>query len=150
MKNLFNPTVKEEILSRVNKLTPTTKAQWGKMNVNQSLRHLAMCFDISTGKLDPTPVKAPALPKWLFKLILLNAKPPKEKAETYQETNTVANNINPTDFEVERENFTKALEDFLSCDSLVAENKLGGNFNRDDWGKLNYNHIDHHLRQFGV
>jgi AraC-like DNA-binding protein len=28
--------------------------------------------------------------------------------------------------------------------------KKPGNFSKDDWGKLNYNHTDHHLRQFGV
>ena len=150
MKNLFNPTVKEEILSRIDKLTPGAKPCWGKMNVNQNLRHLAMSLDIPTGKLDPTPDKVPPLPKWLFKLFLLNAKPPKEKADTFKETNTVANNINPTDFEEERKYLKNAIEYFLNCNSLIAENKLAGKFTKDDWGKLNYNHIDHHLRQFGV
>jgi hypothetical protein len=150
MKNLFNPIVKEEILSRINKLSPVSKALWGKMNVNQNLRHLAMSLDIPTGKLDPTPDKVPPLPKWLFKMFLLNVKPPKEKAETFLEINTVANNIDPADFDAERTNLLKALEDLLVCKSLIGENKLAGKFTRDDWGKLNYNHIDHHLRQFGV
>lgn len=150
MKNLFNPKVKEEILSRIDKLTPNAKANWGKMNVNQNLRHISMSLEIPTGRIDPTPVKAPPLPKWLFKLFLLNAKPPKEKAETFKEINTVANNINPTDFEAERRNLKQAIEDFFTSNSLIPENKLAGKFKRDDWGKLNYNHIDHHLRQFGV
>ncbi|OSZ81077.1 hypothetical protein CAP36_07525 [Chitinophagaceae bacterium IBVUCB2] len=150
MKNLFHSKVKEEILSRIDKLTPTAKANWGKMNVNQNLRHISMSFEIATGKLDPTPVKVPPIPKWLFKLILLNAKPPKEKAETFEETNMVANNINPADFEEERKNLKRVIEDFVNSDSLVPVNKIAGKFKKDDWGKLNYNHIDHHLRQFGV
>ncbi|HEY6062666.1 MAG TPA: DUF1569 domain-containing protein [Chitinophagaceae bacterium] len=150
MKNLFNPAVKEEILSRIDKLTPESKALWGKMNVNQTLRHMTMSFDIATGKLDPTVSKVPPLPKWLFKLFLLNAKPPKGKAETFKEMNTVANNINPPDFETERRNLKKAVEDFFNSDSLIAEYKIAGKFKKDDWGKLNYNHTDHHLRQFGV
>ena len=150
MKNLFNPTVKEGILYRIDQLTPNAKAGWGKMNVNQNLRHLGMSFDIATGKLDVTPDKVPPLPKWLFKLFLLNAKPPKEKAETFKETNMVANNINPTDFEAERMNLKRAVEAFFNSNALIPENKLAGKFSKDDWGKLNYNHIDHHLRQFGV
>ena len=55
-----------------------------------------------------------------------------------------------TDFEEERKNLKNAIEYFLNCNSLIAENKLAGKFTKDDWGKLNYNHIDHHLRQFGV
>lgn len=150
MKNLFNPNVKEEIFSRIDKLTPNSKAQWGKMNVNQGLRHMSMAFDISNGKLDPTPSKMPPMPKWLLKFFLLNVKPPKERAETFKEINTVEKGINPPDFEAERNGLKKAIEDFFNSTSLLPENKLAGKFTKNDWGKLNYNHTDHHLRQFGV
>ena len=143
-------TVRDEIISRIDKLESNAKALWGKMNVNQGLRHMNMAFDIPTGKLDPTPDKVPPLPKWLFKLFLLNAKPPKEKAETFKEINTVANSINPTDFEAERRNLKKAVEDFFNTATLIPENKIAGKFSRNDWGKLSYNHMDHHLRQFGA
>ncbi|MER3499629.1 MAG: hypothetical protein C4308_13860 [Chitinophagaceae bacterium] len=85
MKNLFDSSVKEEILPRIDKLTLTSQPLWGKMNVNQAMHHMAMGFDIATGKLNPTPVN-----------------PPKEKAETYKEMNTVSNGINPQDFEAEK------------------------------------------------
>jgi Protein of unknown function (DUF1569) len=150
MKNLFDPKIKEEILSRIDKLAPDSKAHWGKMNVNQNLRHMSLAFDIATGKLNPTPSKPPPIPKWLLKFFLLNAKPPKGKAETFKEMNIVENDINPADFEAERKNLKKAVEDFFNSTSLISENKLVGKFKRNDWGKLNYNHTDHHLRQFGV
>ncbi len=150
MKNLFDPKVKEDILSRIDKLEPDSKALWGKMNVNQGLRHMSMAFDISTGKLDPTISKAPPMPKWLLKFFLLNAKPPKERAETFKEMNTVSNGINPENFEMERQNLKKAVEDFFNATTLIPENKMAGKFTRNDWGKLNYNHTDHHLRQFGA
>jgi hypothetical protein len=150
MKNLFDLKAKEEILARIDKLKPQSKALWGKMNVNQGMRHMNMSFDIATGKIDPNADNAPKIPKWLFKIILLNMKPPKEKAETYKEMNVVANGINPPDFETERINLKIAVEHFFNAERLVPENKLGGKFNRNDWGKLNYNHTDHHLRQFGV
>lgn len=150
MKNLFDPSVKEELLARLEKLQPGARALWGKMNVNQGLRHMTMAFDIPTGKLDPTLSKAPPIPKWLLKFFLLNMKPPKEKAETFIEINTVANGINPEDFEVERKNLRKAIEDFYSSTTLISENKMAGKFSRNDWGKLNYNHTDFHLRQFGA
>jgi Protein of unknown function (DUF1569) len=150
MKNLFDPKVKEDILSRIDKLEPDSKALWGKMNVNQGLRHMSMAFDISTGKLDPTISKAPPMPKWLLKFFLLNAKPPKERAETFKEMNTVSNGINPENFEMERQTLKKAVEDFFNTTSLIPKNKLAGKFTRNDWGKLNYNHTDHHLRQFGA
>ena len=35
VKNLFDATVKHDIINRINKLTPDSKALWGKMNVGQ-------------------------------------------------------------------------------------------------------------------
>ncbi len=150
MKNLLDENVKKEIISRIDKLSPTSKALWGKMNVNQGLRHMSMSLDIPTGNLNPTLGKVPPLPKWLMKFFLLNAKIPKEKGVTFSELNTVSNNINPDDFESEKELLKKQLEQFYSAPTLIPENKLGGKFSKKDWGKLNYNHMDHHLRQFGA
>jgi Protein of unknown function (DUF1569) len=150
MKNLFNTEIKQEVFARIDKLTPQSKAQWGKMNVNQALRHMSIAFDIPTGKLNPTLAKKLPMPKWLLKFFLLNVKPPKERAETFKEMDTVANNIYPADFEAERNNLKKAIDAFISSTTLLPENKLAGKFSKADWGKLNYNHTDHHLRQFGV
>ncbi len=40
MENLFDTTVAANILSRIEKLQPGSKALWGKMNVAQMLSHL--------------------------------------------------------------------------------------------------------------
>lgn len=151
MKNLLDKQTKEEILERIDKLTPETKALWGKMKVNQNLRHLNDALLIPLNELDPTLVNPPKIPKWLLKFFLLNAKPPKEKAETFKEINMVANNIQPENFDQEKEALKQTLERFFaSSSSFLPENKLAGKFTDKDWGKLNYNHMDHHLRQFGV
>ena len=150
MQNLLHDSAKQEILARIDKLTPASKAQWGKMNVNQGLRHMSMAFDISSGILDPTVSRVPGMPRWLLKFFLLNAKPPRERAETFKEINMVANNVNPTDFEAEKNKLKSAVTNFTTSSSLIPENKLVGKFTKDNWGKLNYNHTDHHLRQFGV
>ena len=150
MKNLLHDTTKQEVISRIDKLTPAAKAQWGKMNVNQGLRHMTVAFDIPTGKLDPTVSKAPPMPKWLMKFFLLNMKPPKGGAETFNEMKMVENHIDPEVFEAEKKSLKDAIERFSKTDKFIPENKLAGKFSKDDWGKLNYNHTDHHLRQFGA
>ena len=150
MKNLLQPAAQQELLARIDKLTPQTKAVWGKMNVNQGLRHMTVAFEIPIGELNPTPAKVPPMPKWLMKLFLLEMKPPKERAETFEEMNMVKRNINPADFEAEKTNLKKMINRFAATTTFIPENKLGGKFKRDDWGKLCYNHTDHHLRQFGV
>ena len=49
VKNLFDPQAKKEIIDRINKLSPDSKSQWGKMNVAQMLSHCQMPMGITLG-----------------------------------------------------------------------------------------------------
>jgi hypothetical protein len=148
MKNIFDPKAKQEIIARIDKMTPQTKAVWGKMNSTQSLRHMAMAFQIPLDEIRPT-VKNVKIPKWLMRFFLLNMKPPKNRAETFPEMNIIKNNITVSDFETEKRNLKNYVDKFDKAGSLIPENAMAGKFTRNDWGKLLYNHTDHHLRQFG-
>ncbi len=149
MKNLRKTEVKDEMVSRINKLHFASKPLWGTMNVIQALKHMALGFEIPKGKLDPTMNKKPPLPKWLLKFLMLHIKMLKQ-APTFNEMNMVEHDITISDFETERNNLQTAIEDFYSAHSFIAENKFAGKFSADDWGKLMYNHTNHHLTQFGV
>src|SRR5690242_18092268 len=51
MKSLFNVSTKDEIIERINRLRPDSKAEWGKMNASQVLAHLSQAFLTSTGEV---------------------------------------------------------------------------------------------------
>src|SRR5882672_3926281 len=148
MKNILDQAVRTELLSRVDKLTPESKAVWGKMNVNQGLRHMTYAFGIATGEMKIAPRKAP-LPKFLMKYFLINFKPPKGRAETFVEVNLVKNKIYPTDFFAEKKALREVIMHFGEK-PMLPKNPMGVPLSKDEWGKLNYNHTDHHLRQFGA
>lgn len=150
MKNLFNPSVKDELFERINQLNLNSKALWGTMNVNQNLHHMAMLFEIAMGKFKATPAFEPPLPKWLLKPILLYLKMPKEKIKTLKEMNVLENNIDTHDFELEKEKLKNVIEEFIASPKLASEHSIGGKFSRKDWGKFTYKHTDYHLNQFGV
>ncbi|MFL5481866.1 MAG: hypothetical protein ACJ8AK_06720 [Gemmatimonadaceae bacterium] len=40
-KSLANPTVRDEMLDRLERLSPDAKPRWGRMNPTQMLAHLA-------------------------------------------------------------------------------------------------------------
>jgi hypothetical protein len=150
MKNILEKDVKHEMLQRIDKLTPKHERKWGTMNHAQALRHMAMAFQVPLSELHPKRVINMKLPKPLMKFLLLNMKPPKSRAQTFAEINMVKLGINPPDFEGEKRNLKNYVERFSNTDKYIPENLYGGKFTRDDWGKLMYNHTDHHLRQFGV
>jgi len=59
VKNLFDPVVKQKIIDRINKLTPQTKQQWGKMNVAQMLAHVQKPIGIQQFSCYPNSSASP-------------------------------------------------------------------------------------------
>lgn len=49
IKNLFDPVVKEEIIGRINKLSPATQHKWGSMDVAQMLAHCQKPLGVAVG-----------------------------------------------------------------------------------------------------
>ena len=49
-KSLYDPEVYDDILKRIENLTPDTTPQWGKMDAAQMLAHCAEIIDVSNGK----------------------------------------------------------------------------------------------------
>lgn len=149
-RNLLQTEVREQILSRINRLTPQTQRQWGKMNVNQMLYHTSSGLRIAYGEMTTAP-RGNWLKKKLMRFVILktDVPTPKEKAETFPEMNTVARSINPADFNVERNKLIELLNDFPTKQTAPLSGLLG-KMSKENWARLQYSHLDHHLKQFGV
>jgi hypothetical protein len=50
MANIFDTTDNQAMIERINKLTPETKALWGKMTVDQMLNHTAAAIEVAFGE----------------------------------------------------------------------------------------------------
>lgn len=57
------------------------------------------------------------------------------------------------DFDEEKESLLKTLDEYLLCfqnKNLPDHHVLFGKMQSKDWGFLEYKHLHHHLKQFGV
>ena len=150
MKNIFNKADGNEILERIEKLTPETKALWGKMNVSQMMAHCAGAAKLPTGEM---PTKGAGFPinilGRLLKSKILNAP-------TFRKNSPTAPEIKITDerdFQKEKENFKTAVKKLVDNGEAIAKNThhpFFGKMSPAEWGRINYIHADHHLSQFGV
>jgi hypothetical protein len=50
MKSIFDKKDNNEIISRINKLTPESKSVWGKMSVEQMLKHTNEAVKVAFGE----------------------------------------------------------------------------------------------------
>lgn len=150
MKSLFNTEVHAEILSRVNQLTDSSKGLWGKMSVSQMLRHCQFPLKIALGDYNNTKGPNPFMKLLMksFKKNLYNDKPWRQNLPTAKMLKVT----DERDFSVEKEKLTVLINDFhQQKDKKVWDpHPVFGSFTYDQWGQMQYKHLDHHLRQFGV
>lgn len=148
MPTLFDKTTQVQMLARVNKLTPSSQRQWGKMSVSQMLKHMSVAFAVPTGKIK--------LPK--DKLYYLSANPLTRwllvKAITQWPKNMVtADSFIVKDdpaFEPAKKELLDNINAFLHAQSLDGQHPVFGVMDKELWGQAMYIHLNHHLEQFGV
>ena len=152
MKNIFNESDKNEILQRIEKLTPTTKALWGTMNVSQMLAHCANAAKMPTGEIKPKRAPFPFnILGSLLKSKILGEGPLRRNSPTANELRVSISD--PKDFEKEKANFIAAVKKLGEGGEKVAnaeQHPFFGKMTAKEWGRINYKHADHHLSQFGV
>ena len=150
MKSLFDPQAKDEIVNRITQLHAGQSSQWGVMNVSQMLKHCQSPLDVAMGKkeLDTNIGFMKKLVFKLFKSSWYNDRPWKPGIPTA--TEYVVNT--PQDFETEKTNLLASVNEFSSLESKTdwVDHVFFGRLTPEQWGKSQYKHLDHHLRQFGV
>lgn len=147
MKSFFEKGVYEEIKGRIEKLTIDTQPNWGKMNTGQMLHHCQMPLNIILEKED-YGVK----PNWLVNLLF--------KKSMYSDKLWRKNLPTAPGFKIQDErDFDKEHSHILNLlEELNAQKEREdwqphpafGKLTKEQWGKMQYKHLDHHLRQFGV
>jgi len=147
MKSFFEEGVYNEISLRLSKLNKDTSATWGKMNAGQMLHHCQMPLNIILEKKD-YGVK----PNWLINLLF---KKSMYSDKLWKKNLPTAKGFaikDEKDFETEK----KAITDLIN--ELNAQRNHNdwkphpafGAMTKEQWGKMQYKHLDHHFRQFGV
>lgn len=146
--------ITKDCAARVKNLSAGTMGNWGKMNAQQMIEHLAAFFYVSTGKIKfdlVTP--AEHLPK--YKEFLLSDKEFREN--TKAPSNVIGEEAIPLRYATMEEAMEKlvaaidAFENYFKEDpSKTTLHPVFGELNFDEWVLLHYKHVTHHLRQFGL
>ncbi|MFN0036616.1 MAG: DUF1569 domain-containing protein [Saprospiraceae bacterium] len=151
--NLLNPATQQATIERIQRLSPDTQHQWGKMTVNEAVCHMADPFrDVLS--LRQTKPAMPRLIQPLLRLMVLTEKDWKPGTPTLQvyRQGDGGGGTPPTDFETDRAVLLGFITQFCS---KAEDFKFGphpgiGQLTREQNGFMMWKHTDHHLRQFGV
>ncbi|MGA2169872.1 MAG: DUF1569 domain-containing protein [Terracidiphilus sp.] len=149
MKNLFEAATAEEVRERLVRLRPDSERQWGKMNPAQALAHCSSALEVSVGLKSPPRSFIGRLFGRLAKSSILSEKPTAHNMPT-DKSFLVSDD---RDFEAERQRLRGLIDRFAAggpAGCTRHPHSFFGPLTPTEWAELNYKHLDHHLRQFGV
>ncbi|MBL7900183.1 MAG: DUF1569 domain-containing protein [Crocinitomicaceae bacterium] len=150
LPSIFKKEVTDQLISRINKLTPESQPQWGKMNVAQMFAHCCVSYEMAFESKHPKPG---GFVRFMLKLFVKNSV---VSEKPYSKSLRTAPAFLITDarvFETEK----KRLIDYLNMTFEKGEKYFDGKeslsfgvLSLTEWNNLFYKHMDHHLKQFGV
>lgn len=147
MKNLLTEEGYKDIKNRLSQLTEEHERSWGKMTHGQMARHCQGPLNIMMQKVDYR-LKPNWLVKVLFKKSLYSDKLWKKNLPTAK----FLKETEPRDFQKERQVLEVLIDELYAQKDREAwpDHPAFGYFTNEQWGKMQYKHLDHHLRQFNV
>jgi len=150
LKDVFDPKVTDELITRIRTLTPESRGRWGKMAIGQMLAHCCVTYEMiyDGNHRKPNPLMRLML-GLMVKKAVVSDKPYRHNSPTgggflVRDTR---------DFAAERDRLITYLQrtQQLGGDHFDGlESPSFGPLTRRQWSNLFYKHLDHHLGQFGV
>jgi hypothetical protein len=136
------------VLGRTNKLSPSSQAQWGKMDAAQMMAHVTKILELSTSNEKRSQIFIGRLLGPSGKREIFSKGMPKNSA-----TGPAFKITEPKDFQKEKERLHQCLEKIWQGGEAGLSKQphpFFGKLTPSEWSRLHYLHVDHHLRQFGV
>ena len=149
MESLFSENAYQSIMNRLNQLNNNSEANWGKMNVAQMLNHCQFPLKVAMQELQlERPNTFKRLLFSAFKSSLYNDKPWKQNLPTAPPFIVT----DDKEFDAEKASLIKKIEQFHKQKDHTEwpPHPMFGKFTAEQWGQMQYKHLDHHLKQFGV
>ena len=147
MPTLRNQQTRSGLTQRLQRLTPETKPQWGKLDASRLLCHLADTLDMALGNLPTKSVNKRAFQHFPLKHLIIYVFPFPKSTSTAPELLSTA----PVSFEKDRQRVAELIERLAATPRANGpEHPFFGPLTNEEWNALQGKHISHHLKQLGL
>jgi hypothetical protein len=145
---MWDSALRASFVERSTKLTPETKAGWGKLSASGMLAHLNDSYRMFLGELTVKPRKGP-LRYTPIKQLIIYVLPFPKGVPTAPE---LLARCDSAVLEDERAAFRQMFERLSAIQPGAAmhQHPAFGSLTYKDYGTLMARHTEHHFRQFGL
>ena len=145
-KSLLNAIDRQELLDRLERLSPESARVWGTMTAHQMLAHLADWMLMAKGELETARIRS-VLRYPPLKQLAMYWLPFPRNVSTAPELKV----RKPSAWAVEHAAVREHVRSFENTDlKSWPEHPVFGKMDAKAWCVFGYRHMDHHLRQFGI
>jgi len=147
--SIFDARDNRELIERIGRLRADSRAVWGKMNVAQMLAHCRQPLRVACGELQLSRGLIGILFGGMARRSLTSDKAWKRNMPTHPKF-VIANSAA---FEAEREQLLSLVRRFAEQGPSILSTQphpFFGPLRVEQWDRLQWRHLDHHLRQFAV
>ena len=148
MSTFAQPGAKAAVRQRIERLTPGTPRQWGRMTPHQMVCHLSDAYRISSGERNPKAIDN-FLTRSIVRMVALHTPLTWPKgAKTVPEADQEQDGTKPAEWDRDLEDLLCRIDSFRPLEG--HPHPLFGPLTVSEWNVWGFRHADHHLRQFGV
>ncbi len=150
LPNIYDNSVAQDFIIRINKLTPETQPNWGKMNVSQMLAHCCVTYEYI---FDERTDKPNFFVKWMLKKFVKKKVTSNDPYAQNLATGPAFIISDNKDYEIEKTRLINYVNRLVEKGESFFKGKASVSFDvltPEEWNNMLYKHLNHHLTQFGV
>ncbi len=146
IRTLLNDEDRSQIIERLGCVHPNAQPVWGSLDAPRMVCHLADQLRVALGDVPTKPVHT-FVTRTLLKFLVVNTgfQAPRGKVQTAPEMLR----SQPTAWEADV-SACRELAERVARGSARAVHPTFGPLSPEEWGRLCWKHLNHHLVQFGV
>lgn len=146
IRTLLNDEDRSRVIERLGRVQPNARPAWGSLDAHRMLCHVADQMRVALGDVPTKPVNTLVTRTLLKFLVVSTSFPvPRGKVQTAPEMLS----SQPTSWEADVA-ACRDLAERVARGSARAVHPTFGPLSPEEWGRLSWKHLDHHLIQFGA
>lgn len=147
MKRLDQPATVQDTLRRIEALMAEDQPRWGTIGVAHVVCHLADACEIAMGMADAGPFTPTWLSSWPGLWLIIDSPLPWPKGKI--KALAAFHRSQPSQFAADRQKLLDLVARHGVHPGPWAVSPAFGALSPRRWQRLQWRHLDHHLRQFG-
>lgn len=148
MNSIFDTLKREEIIQRINSLTPSINVLWGKMNPFQIAQHCTRCEEMMQGDVR---IKRVFIGRLIGKMILNKVLKDEKPFGKNSPTSPLLKTLDAEgDIDQQKKKWIEKIRRYENFKDPKLIHPFFGSMTREQIGYFAYKHADHHLRQMGL